>query len=90
MNTPRAALAWLGAASAACFTLSYLPQLLRTYQRRNVEGVSTFYWVVLIFGYVTGFFYIAPLRDLVLFVTYGLGFCCAVAMLVGCLLFRVR
>jgi uncharacterized protein with PQ loop repeat len=87
---PRAVLVWLGAVSAACFTLSYLPQLLRTYRSRNVEGISTVYWVILILGYVTGFFYIWPLHDLILFVTYGLGFSCAVAMLIGCLLFRAR
>ena len=85
-----AALAWLGTGSAACFTASYLPQLLRTYRSRNVEGISTVYWVILILGYVAGFFYILPLHDLILFVTYGLGLACAVAMLIGCLLFRVR
>ena len=91
MNAPQgAALAWLGAVSAVCFTASYLPQLLRTYRSRNVEGISTVYWVILILGYVTGFFYILPLHDLILFVTYGLGLACAAAMLIGCLLFRVR
>ena len=91
MDAPhQATLTWLGSVSAACFTLSYLPQLLRTYRGRNVEGVSTVYWVILILGYVTGFCYILPLRDLILFVTYGLGLACAVAMLVGCLLFRAK
>ena len=79
---------WLGAVSAACFTISYLPQLARTYRSRNVEGVSTVYWAIVVVGYVSGWWYILPLRDAFLLVTYSAGLICALAMLVGCLVFR--
>ena len=79
---------WLGLISMVCFTLSYLPQLMRTYRTRNVEGLSTAYWIIVIIGYISGLLYVAPLRDGVLLWTYSLGGACAVAMLVGCLAFR--
>ena len=79
---------WLGIVSMVCFTLSYAPQLSQTYRTRNVEGISTAYWVIVIIGYVSGLLYIAPLRDPLLLLTYSLGGACAVAMLVSCLVFR--
>ena len=79
---------WLGIVSMICFTASYFPQLARTYRTRNVEGLSTMYWIIVIIGYVTGLFYVAPLRDPLLLLTYSLGCACAVAMLVGCVIFR--
>ena len=80
----------LGLVSLACFTLSYAPQLFRTYRTRNVDGISTAYWVIVVLGYVTGWFYILPHHDPLLFLTYSAGGVCASAMLVGCLLFRRR
>ena len=81
---------WLGLTSTVCFTVSYLPQLLRTYRTRNVDGVSTAYWAIVVAGYVAGWGYILPFRDSFLLLTYGLGLLCAAAMLVGCLFFRAR
>jgi len=78
----------LGLISMLCFTGSYLPQLVRTFRTRRVDGVSTSYWVIVVLGYVSGWFYILPLRDPLLFVTYGAGLGCALAMLAGCLAFR--
>jgi MtN3 and saliva related transmembrane protein len=82
--------AWLGLISTVCFTISYLPQLIRTYRTRTVEGVSTAYWIIVVAGYVTGCFYVLPMRDLFLTVTYVAGLVSAGAMLAGCLLFRRR
>ncbi len=79
---------WLGLVSTVCFAVSYLPQLIQTYRTRNVEGVSTLYWSIVVAGYVTGCFYILPMRDLFLTVTYTAGLSCAMAMLVGCVVFR--
>ena len=79
---------WLGVVSMICFTASYVPQLARTYRTRNVEGLSAAYWVIVIIGYASGLLYVAPLRDPLLLLTYGLGAACAVAMLIGCLAFR--
>jgi lipid-A-disaccharide synthase-like uncharacterized protein len=81
---------WLGLISAVCFTVSYLPQLIQTYRTRNVDGVSTLYWVIVVAGYVTGWFYVIPKGDPFLTVTYTAGLMCAAAMLAGCLLFRRR
>ncbi len=81
---------WLGMVSAVCFAVCYLPQLIRTYRSRNVDGVSTVYWTIVVAGYVTGWFYIVPFHDRWLYVTYGVGFVCAAAMLAACLLFRDR
>ena len=81
---------WLGALSAACFSVSYLPQLWQTYRTRNVEGVSTLYWTIVVIGYVTGCAYVLPLRDPVLTITYTAGLTCALAMWAGCLVFRRR
>ena len=80
--------AWLGILSMVCFTLSYVPQLMKTYGTRNVQGISTAYWVMIVTGYLAGWFYVLPLQDLLLFLTYSVGFGCAVTMLVGCLVFR--
>jgi uncharacterized protein with PQ loop repeat len=79
---------WLGVVSMVCFTAGYLPQLARTYRTRNVEGLSTSYWAIVVTGYVTGWFYILPLNDAWLFLTYTAGLMCALAMLIGCLVFR--
>ena len=79
---------WLGVVSMICFTASYFPQLARTYRTRNVEGLSTAYWVIVIIGYASGLLYVAPLRDPLLLLTYSLGDACAGAMLIGCLVFR--
>ena len=81
---------WLGWLSTLCFALCYFPQLLRTYRSRNVHGVSTVYWAIVVIGYVTGLLYVRPLKDVVLLLTYSIGLVCAVAMLVGCLWFRRR
>lgn len=81
---------WLGIVSMVCFTGCYAPQLLRTYRTRNVDGVSTAYWMVVILGYVSGLGYIVPLHDRWLLLTYGMGLGCAFAMAVGCLVFRRR
>lgn len=82
--------AWLGAISSACFTVSYLPQLIRTYRSREVRGVSTAYWGIVVAGYVSGLLYVLPLRDPWLLVTYGMGLACVLTMLFGCLAFRAR
>lgn len=79
---------WLGVVSMVCFTACYLPQLARTFKTRNVEGVSTVYWLIVVLGYVTGLVYIQPLGDWVLLVTYSVGFACALAMVLGCFAFR--
>ena len=79
---------WLGCISTACFTVSYLPQLVRTYRTRTVEGISPAYWTIVVVGYVTGLGYILPMQDRFLTLTYGVGFICALAMWVGCLRFR--
>jgi len=79
---------WLGLASTICFAVSYLPQLFRTYRTRSVAGVSMTYWTIVVAGYVTGWFYVLPLRDPFLMVTYTFGLICAAAMLAGCALFR--
>ena len=81
-------MSWLGLISTVCFTVSYLPQLIRTYRTRTVEGVSTAYWTIVVAGYITGCGYVLPLRDPFLTVTYTVGLICAVAMLTGCVLFR--
>lgn len=78
----------LGLISTVCFSVSYLPQLIKTYRTRTTEGVSTTYWLIVVIGYVTGWFYILPKNDIFLFVTYTAGLICAVAMLVGCAIFR--
>ena len=78
----------LGLISTVCFTVSYLPQLIHTYRTRTVQGISTAYWIIVVAGYVTGCFYVVPMRDVFLILTYGVGLACASAMLIGCLLFR--
>jgi uncharacterized protein with PQ loop repeat len=79
---------WLGVVSAVCFSVSYLPQLVKTYRSRTVEGVSTAYWAIVVAGYVSGWVYILPFRDLWLLMTYTIGMGCAVAMLAACVVFR--
>ena len=81
---------WLGVASMACFTVSYLPQLIRTYRTRNVQGLSTSYWTIVVLGYATGIPYVLPRQDTLVTMTYVIGGACATAMLAGCLLFRGR
>lgn len=81
---------WLGLISTVCFTVSYLPQLIRTYRTRTVEGLSTAYWSIVVAGYITGWFYVLPMRDPFLLVTYTAGLVCAAAMLSACLVFRRR
>ena len=79
---------WVGIVSAVCFIACYVPQLTRTYRTRNVDGISTLCWIIIVTGYASGLFYIAPLKDPLLTATYGIGGACAVAMLAACLLFR--
>lgn len=81
---------WLGVISSVCFTVGYLPQLIRTYGSRDVRGVSTAYWGIVVAGYVSGLLYVLPRHDPWLLVTYGVGLACALAMLLGCLVFRAR
>lgn len=82
------AIEWLGLISTACFTLSYLPQLIRTYRTRTVDGISLTYWTILVTGYVTGLGYILPMHNRLLTVTYGVGLVCALAMWIACVRFR--
>jgi len=81
-------MAWLGMVSTVCFTVCYLPQLVRTYRSRNVQGLSPLYWTIVVLGYVSGVFYIVPLHDRWLLATYGIGLLCALAMWIACLVFR--
>ena len=80
----------LGIISMACFTLAYVPQLLRTYRTRNVQGLSPTYWGIIVAGYVSGVGYIWPFEELWLRVTYLAGLACASAMLIGYFAFRQR
>lgn len=85
---PEVPIEWLGLISTACFTASYLPQLIRTYRTRTVEGLSLAYWSILLTGYVTGLGYIAPMHNRLLNFTYGAGLLCALGMWIACVRFR--
>ncbi len=81
---------WLGFTSLVCFTVCYIPQLIRTYRTKEVAGVSPFYWAVLVVGYMAGLFYVWALGDRLLWLTYVGGLFCCLAMLAACVLFRKR
>ena len=81
---------WFGFISMVCFLVSYAPQLLRTYRTRNVDGISTLYWAIIVTGYVSGLAYVLPLHFQLLVWTYAIGLVLAAAMLVGCVVFRER
>lgn len=81
---------WLGFVSLVCFTVCYIPQLLRTYRTRDVTGVSVLYWTILVIGYASGLFYDRVREDRLLWLTYAAGLCCCAAMGMACWLFRKR
>jgi len=62
-----------GYISALCFSLCYLPQIIRTYRRKTVEDVSVWMWILQGAAYTTGFVYGASLHSKPLILNYGIG-----------------
>jgi MtN3 and saliva related transmembrane protein len=51
MNLPsRLALEWIGSTAAVCTTISFVPQLIRVWQRKNARDISLSMFLLFSFG----------------------------------------
>lgn len=53
--------------------LCFLPQIYKTLQTKNVEGISLSLWVMAFLGFLAGFIYLFEIGDRILSLTYLLG-----------------
>jgi len=63
----------LGVISMILFTSCYIPQIIAIIRTKNVSGISTCLWVMVVIGFITGLFYVIWLKTPVLTISYILG-----------------
>ena len=64
----------LGYASAICFSLCYLPQIIKTYRVKTVDDISIWLWILSLTAYIFGGLYGILINKIPLVVNYGAGF----------------
>ena len=47
---PRGAVDWIGSAAAVCTTVSFVPQLVRVWQRKSAHDISLIMFLLFSFG----------------------------------------
>jgi len=78
----------LGIISTILFTSCYVPQIISILKTKNVSGISTGMWVIVVSGFTTGLFYVLWLEAHVLIISYILGFFLSLWTLVLVLYYR--
>lgn len=64
---------FFGWISALCFSLCYLPQIVRTWRKETVSDISVWMWVLQGGAYMSGLVYGLALEQAPLVFNYGLG-----------------
>lgn len=80
----------LGYAAATLTTAAFLPQVVRVYRTRSVEGISTAMYLVFLFGVALWLIYGIQIGSVPLILANAITFVLAGAVLVGKLRFRRR
>ena len=70
--------------------LGLTSQVRKNYQRKSVEGLSSFYFIVLAISYSFWSIYGFMQKDLVLIIPMTLGMCMSWVVVAQCTLYRVR
>jgi MtN3 and saliva related transmembrane protein len=71
-------IALLGWVATTCFTACYLPQIFKTFKRKEVGDVSLWQWLIQLLGYSIGFVYGIALNQMPLIIGYACGWFCTV------------
>ncbi len=64
----------LGIISMILFTACYIPQIIVIIRTKNVSGISTWLWIMVMGGFIFGIFYVIWREEPVLVVSYSIGF----------------
>lgn len=71
----------LGIISLILFTTCYIPQIIVILRAENISGISVWLWIMVVAGYMAGFFYVIWLKEPVLVINYAIGFMLALITL---------
>jgi len=78
----------IGIASAAFFSVCYIPQIVAILRTKNVSGISVWMWIIAVAGFITGLLYVVWREDPVLVATYTVGLILAATTLLLVLYYR--
>ena len=59
--------------TGACFSLCYIPQIIKSYKTKSVEDLSLSMWILCIIAYICGLIYFVVNWKLSMIFNYGPG-----------------